>query len=97
MLERLVGFEAQALDASFGSICAHSSALEAVVPVSEVDATRLELTRETVANAMITYPALTYFPVMEDGGAAAINAVLLGQLSPAEAASRIQAVALAAG
>jgi multiple sugar transport system substrate-binding protein len=97
MVERLVGFEAQALDASFGSICAHSAALEAVVPVSDVDARRLELTRETVANTMITYPPLTYFPVIEDGGASAINAVLLGQLSPNEAAGRIQAVALAAG
>jgi multiple sugar transport system substrate-binding protein len=97
MVERLVSFEAQALDASFGSICAHSAALEAVVPVSDVDSRRLQLTRETVANAMITYPPLTYFPVIEDGGAAAINAVLTGQLTPSEAAARIQAVALAAG
>lgn len=97
MVERLVSFEAQSLDASFGSICAHSAALEAFVPVSDVDARRLELTRETVANAMITYPPLTYFPVIEDGGAAAINAVVKGQLTPVEAAARIQAVALAAG
>lgn len=96
MVERLVGFEAQALDASFGSICAHGSALEAVVPVNDVDAARLELTRETITTAMITYPSLTHFPIIEDGGAAAINAVLLGQLSPTEAAARIQSVALAA-
>lgn len=97
MVERLVSFEAQALDASFGSICAHTAALEAVDPVSDVDALRLQLTRETVANFMITYPPLTYFPIIEDGGAAAINSVLLGQHTPVEAAVRIQAVALAAG
>lgn len=96
LIEQLASFEAQAHDASFGSICAHSAALEAVVPISDVDATRLALTRATIADMMITYPPLTYFPKIEDGGAAAINAVLKGELTPTIAAAQIQAVALAA-
>jgi hypothetical protein len=65
-----------------------------VVPVNRVDAQRLHLTRQTIANSMITYPPLAYFPRIEDGGAAAINAVLRGELSPAQAAAQIQAIAL---
>jgi multiple sugar transport system substrate-binding protein len=96
LVERLIGEEAQALDASFGSICAHSAALGAVVPTNRIDAQRLHLTQETIANLMITYPPLASFPRIEDGGAAAINAVLRGELSPGQAAAQIQALALEA-
>jgi multiple sugar transport system substrate-binding protein len=96
IIERLASVEAHALDASFGSICAHRAALAAVEPVSDVDATRLDLIKTTIAELMITYPPLTYFPLIEDGGAAAIHGVLKGELTPEQAASKIQAVALRA-
>ena len=96
MIERLASYDAHALDASFGSICAHRAALEAVVPISDVDAKRLGLIQATIAEMMITYPPLTFFPLIEDAGAAAITAVLRGELTPRQAASKIQEVALGA-
>jgi multiple sugar transport system substrate-binding protein len=93
MLHRLVGFEAQALDASGGTLCAHGAALAAVEPDSDVDRRRLEITRRTIDEAMITYPPLARFPEIEDVGWAAINAALRGEATPTEAVARIQSVA----
>jgi hypothetical protein len=58
-----------------------------------VDAERLAITRRTIAEAMITYPALTRFPEVEDAGWSAINAALRGESSPRDAVEQIQRAA----
>lgn len=93
LLGWLVGREAQALDASGGSLCAHRAALAEVEPDGPVDERRLAITRRTIDEAMITYPPLADFPVIEDAGWEALNAALRVELSPAEAVARIQEVA----
>ena len=93
LLHLLIGHDAQALDASGGTICAHDAALAAVVPVDDADRARLEITRQTVAEAMITYPPLAEFPAIEDAGWSAIHDALEHRSSPAEAAARIQTAA----
>ena len=93
LLTRLAGRQAQALDAAGGSMCAHRAALAAVVPDDRLDARRLAVTRKTIDEAMITYPPLAAFPVIEDAGWRAINAALVGELTPIEAVSKIQLVA----
>ena len=93
LLHRLVGAEAQAIDAKGGSICAHSTALAAVEPDGDVDRRRLAITRQMIDEAMITYPPLARFPEIEDAGWAAIHAALRGEISPAVAAQRVQHVA----
>jgi multiple sugar transport system substrate-binding protein len=93
LLTRLAGREAQALDAAGGSMCAHRAALADVVADDSVDARRLAITRRTIDEAMITYPALAAFPVIEDAGWQAINAALVGDRTPAQAVAHIQQVA----
>jgi len=93
LLHRLVGADAQARDATGGSICAHVGALESVPAAGEVDRRRRELLRATIDEAMITYPPLARFPEIEDAGWAAINAALVGTADPRTAAQRIQTVA----
>ena len=90
LLHRLVGFDAQALDASGGSICAHTAALAAVQPIDGTDRRRIEITRQTIEQAMITYPPLAAFPEIEDSGWSAIHDAMLGRCSPAEAVARMQ-------
>jgi len=96
LLERLVGAEAQALDAAGGNICAHTAALDARVPRDELDAARLAVIRRTIDEAMITYPPLARFPAVEDSGWAALHHALRGELTPAETVVAIQAAAEAA-
>jgi multiple sugar transport system substrate-binding protein len=96
LVQRLCAYEAQMIDATGGSMCAHTDALRNVEPVSETDRLRIELTSETIRDMMITYPPLPYFPPIESAGASAITAVLQGRLSPADAAVSIQRAALAA-
>ena len=93
LLHRLLGAELQALDAAGGSMCAHRGALAAVVPRSEVDRRRLEITRRMIDDAMITYPPLVRFPEIEDAGWSAIRDALRGRHSPAAAARAIQSAA----
>ena len=93
LLTRLLGAEAQALDAAGGSICANQEALADVRPTSATDERRLELTRQMIDEAMITYPPLARFPEIEDAGWSAIRDALLGRRSCAEATEAIQAVA----
>ncbi len=93
LLTRLAGREAHALDAAGGSMCAHRAALAGVAPDGPVDGRRLAITRKTIDEAMITYPALAAFPLIEDAGWQAINAALVGELTPTEAVSHIQQVA----
>ena len=81
------------LEAAGGGVCAHVETFASVEPRDEVDALRLEITRRTIANAMITYPPLARFPEVEDAGWSAINAALRGEIDPAEATERIQLAA----
>ncbi len=94
LLERLCSREVHAVDAAAGSICANVEALKNVTPVNEVDRHRLQLTRHTISNMMITYPSLRKFPIIENGGAAAISAMLRGEVSPRATADRIQTCAI---
>ena len=90
LVHRLVGHEAQSLDARGGNVCAHTAAFAAVRPIDETDRRRLAITRQTIEEAMITYPPLARFPEIEDAGWSAIHDALLGDVSPADAVSRIQ-------
>ncbi len=93
LLHRLLGPDAQALDAAGGSVCAHQGALAALEPTSELDRVRLEVTSQMIDEAMITYPPLARFPEIEDAGWSAIRRALLGQCSATEALGEVQAVA----
>ena len=95
LLHRLLGEEAQALDARGGNVCAHVGAFGVVEPRDEVDRRRLRITAETIATAMITYPPLARFPEVEDAGWGAINRALRGVLSPRDAVREIQDAAVA--
>ncbi len=92
LLRRLLDTERQAIDAAGGSICAHRGALAEVEPHGEIDRRRLEITRQMIDDAMITYPPLVRFPEIEDAGWSAIRDALRGQCSPAAAARAIQSV-----
>lgn len=93
LLHRLVGAEANAIDAAGGTMCAHTAALAAVEPTDARDARRLAITRATIDEAMITYPPHARFPEVEDAGWSAINAALRGELTPRAAVDAVQAVA----
>ncbi len=96
LIARLSTFEAHALDAESGTVCAHSDAFAAVRPVDDTDERRLAITRATVADGMITYPPLPRFPEVEDAAWASINAALRGELTAKDAVTRMQASAEAA-
>ena len=90
LLTELLGVPAQRLDASGGNMVANVAALNAVEPVSALDARRLDITRATIAESMITYPPLEQFPIIEEAGWRAINAAIVGILSPADAVRAVQ-------
>ena len=96
LVAKLTSDEAASLDASGGSIPAHEEAFASVEPRDEIDARRLEITRDTIATAMITYPALERFPEVEDAGWQAINAALRGERAPADAVRATQSAAVKA-
>ncbi len=93
LLELLLGPELQGIDAAGGNMCAHRDALARVEPANAVDRRRLEITRRTIDEAMITYPPLARFPEIEDAGWSAIRDALRGRHSPETAARAIQAAA----
>ena len=93
LLARLCGEALQGVDAAGGSMCANVAALEAVAPSGPTDAARLEITRTTIAESMITYPPQPRFPEIEEAGWRAIQAALRGGLCAEEAATRIQVAA----
>jgi multiple sugar transport system substrate-binding protein len=93
LVRRLLGAELQAADAAGGNMCAHRDALARVAPVNDVDRQRLEITRRTIDEAMITYPPLERFPEIEDAGWTAIRDALRGNLTPGDAARTIQSTA----
>ncbi|MEO6495620.1 MAG: hypothetical protein ABIP99_22545 [Ilumatobacteraceae bacterium] len=86
----LVDHEAQALDASGGNICAHTAAPAAVHPVDDKDQRRLDITRQTIDQAMIISPPLVDFPQIEDAGWSAIHDALLGRISQAASVAQMQ-------
>ena len=98
MIERLASAEVAGHDAAGGSVPAHRAPAPATAgaagrPPDAVDRERLEITRRTIAEAMITYPPLERFPAIEDAGWAAINAALRGQCDAPEAVKRVQRAA----
>ncbi|MGZ4678201.1 MAG: ABC transporter substrate-binding protein [Acidimicrobiia bacterium] len=95
LVTELLGADAQRLDAAGGNMCAHVEALAGVEPTDATDRRRLEITRSTIDDAMITYPALARFPEIEDAGWSAIRDALLGRSTPSLAAAEIQAAAAA--
>ncbi len=92
----LAGFAAQRIDASGGNICSHRDALASVEPADDRDRRRLEITRATIEDAMITYPSLARFPEVEDAGWSAIREALRGSLTARETVHEIQGAAVAA-
>jgi multiple sugar transport system substrate-binding protein len=92
-IQRLSSLAVQSLDASGGSMCAHTNAMATVDPINSVDQQRLDLTRHTINEMMITYPPLPTFPVIESGASTTISALLRGELSSTQAADRIQHLA----
>jgi multiple sugar transport system substrate-binding protein len=93
LVQRLLGAELQGVDAAGGNMCAHREALARVAPANDVDRQRLEITRRTIDEAMITYPPLERFPEIEDAGWSAIRDALRGKQSPRSAARAIQSAA----
>ncbi|MHB1925252.1 MAG: extracellular solute-binding protein [Acidimicrobiales bacterium] len=93
LLERLASEPTARLDAEGGSVPAHTRVLKSLPAADDVDAHRLALTRTTIEEAMITYPALPAFPSIEEAGWRAINAALTGHCSAEEAVARIQQAA----
>ncbi len=91
LVSLLTGFEANALDAAGGSVCAHIGAFADVSPVNETDRQRLAITAETIQTAMITYPAHPRFPEVEDAGWQAIHDALRGMRTAKSAVKEIQA------
>lgn len=91
LVERLCSAEIHRVEASVGGIPARTEVLGSITPEDEVDAERLAVTRATIAEAMITYPALERFPQLEDRGSAAITAAaVLGEATLEQAADTIQ-------
>ena len=96
LITTLASAEVAGHDAAAGSIPAHRKPSGTSVPdraADPVDAERLQITRRTIAEAMITYPPLERFPAIEDAGWAAINAALRGQCGAPEAVRRVQRAA----
>jgi multiple sugar transport system substrate-binding protein len=85
---------ANELDASGGTVCAHTAAFAAIEPTSDLDRRRLDITARTIAESMITYPPHPRFPELEDLGWQAINEAIRGLQSPAEAVKAMQLTAL---
>ncbi len=77
-----MGRAAHELDASGGTMCAHTEALAQVVPANDIDHRRLTVTTATIAESMINYPALPNFPAIEEAGWRTINAALQGEMQP---------------
>jgi multiple sugar transport system substrate-binding protein len=93
LLRRLMSAEVHGLDASGGNMCANVEALAQVTPVNEIDQERLAITRETINQAMITYPSHVRFPEVEDAGWMLINEALRGTRSPQDAVETLQRIA----
>ncbi len=80
LLARLGSAEAHALEAESGAVCAREDVFAGIAGADERDARRLEITRETIADGMITYPPLAEFPAVEDAGWGALRRMLRGEI-----------------
>ncbi len=93
MIERLCSATANMLEAESGAVCAHVDVFGAVRGTDEIDARRLDITRRTIANGMITYPPLERFPEIEDAGWGALHRALRGEIDASAAVALVQAAA----
>jgi multiple sugar transport system substrate-binding protein len=93
LVERLCGAEANVLEAASGAVCAHVEVFGGVVGDDEIDARRLEITRRTIADGMITYPPLVRFPEVEDAGWGALHRALRGDIEVEAALAAMQQAA----
>ncbi len=94
VLGELLDERAQGVDAEGGNMVANTAALDSVRPVSDVDARRIQITQETIAGSMITYPSLERFPLVEDAGWRAIHAAIRGRSSAADTVRQMQDAAV---
>lgn len=90
LLHRLAGPEGSRLEAENGGATAHVEIFSNATPVDETDRRRLELTRNAIADQMITYPSLARFPEIEDAGWAALREALAGRLGAQDAVRAVQ-------
>lgn len=90
LIASLSSKRAGSVEAAGGGVCAHVEAFASLLPRDAVDAERLDITCETIADGMITYPPLDRFPEVEDAGWGAINAGLRGTLSAEQVVAAIQ-------
>jgi len=74
-------------------VCARDDVFAAVEGVDERDARRLEITRRTIADGMITYPPLPAFPEVEDAGWGALQRALRGKIDVEGALAEMQQAA----
>ena len=93
LVELLGSAVAHEQEARSGAVCAHVEAFAAVEPLDPVDARRLEITRATIADGMITYPPLADFPAIEDAGWEGIRDALRGRTTAADALAGLQSTA----
>lgn len=89
LVERLSSAAAHRMEATTGGIPARSDVLGSIEPTDAIDAERLEVVRRTIAEAMITYPPLERFPVLENTGSEAIRTLLSGNGSIEQAIATI--------
>jgi multiple sugar transport system substrate-binding protein len=95
LVQRLCSAEAHELEAESGAVCARVDVFAARRGSDEIDARRLEITRRTIADGMITYPAMARFPELEDAGWGALHRALRGELDAESALRDVQAAARA--
>jgi multiple sugar transport system substrate-binding protein len=91
LIERLAGLEGSTLEAASGAIPAHRSAAAAILPVDEVDALRLDLTRQAIATQMATYPPHPNFAAFEDAGWRLVADCLARRIDSSDLAARLAA------
>jgi multiple sugar transport system substrate-binding protein len=93
LLERLGSDEAHALEAESGAVCARTDVFGAMGGADARDARRLEITRDTVAHGMLTYPPLARFPEVEDAGWGALRRALRREIDARAALAEMQVAA----
>ncbi len=93
LLARLCSAEAHALEAESGAVCARADVFGAIRGTDARDALRLEITRATVAQGMLTYPPLAQFPEIEDAGWGALRRALRREIDAATALAEMQSAA----
>jgi len=93
LVRRLCSAEAHGLEAASGAVCAHSGVFGDVRGADEIDGRRLDITRRTIADGMITYPPLVRFPEIEDAGWGALQRALRGEIDAEAALAEMQTTA----